>query len=232
MTEETIPVPDQAVTLSDSTLVLCFADKFLPKTGPKDRAWALSFFSSTVGERELARTVLTVGIASLLAGGKITIASVDHKGLFGHKTRLLVSTTAASDPELEQPRSIEARLLTAAGRTFKEGHNTLSAVIEAVYGSKVENPWAAAIGLDVVGLRELGFYQVETTKKSGVLGKLGKTDQNAVWDVDAITPREPEAHAAWQRYQEWLTTEPLAEQIDKEVGKAIASMREVEYADD
>lgn len=231
MTEETIPVPDQEVTLSDSTLVLCFADKFLAGPGSKDRAWALDFYNSSVGERELATTVFTVGAASLMAGGKVTVEAVDHKGLFGHKTRLLVSATAGADPQCEQAHSIEARVLSCAGRTFKEGHNTLSAVIAAVYGNKVANPWAAAIGFDVIGLRELGFYQVETTKKSGLMGKLGKTDQNALWDVDAITPREPEARAAWQRYQDWRATEPLAEQIETEIGKAIESMREVDDSD-
>jgi hypothetical protein len=218
-------VPDGSPTNADwhpteSTLIYCFAARFMTKPGALVDETVLGPTADVSGSR-LAADLLTSAFANLERRGKIAINEVEHKTQTGHSKRLEVSLVDGVDPASEPDPSIEHGFLSQVVRQLKEP--SPKNIVWNWFGKDMAEPWLVPTNFELSALKGAGVVAIDFEKQGGFLGKLKGSKQIITWNREQVMPLATAAATAWADFQAWRTSSPFSVEIARQVVMGVRS---------
>ena len=205
---------------AESTLIYCFAARFLTKPGVLVDEAILGPTADVPGSR-LAADLLTSAFANLERRGKIAINEVGHKALIGHSRRLDVSLVDGVDPASEPDPSIELGFLSQVARQLTEP--SPKNIVWNWFGKDMAEPWLVPANFELSALKGAGAVMIDFEKQGGLRGKLKGSKRIITWNREQVMPLAAAAATAWADFQAWRTSSPFSVEIARQVVMGIRS---------
>lgn len=207
---------------ADSTLVYCFADRFLPTPGHLDGKVVIPLTGTNVALNVLANTLFGVAFGSLARRGKLSLREVEKKVLFVKSKHVVVTFSPDAREDDESPSSLEYDIVKF-GRNLKEP--SVKDIVRATYGRDVDNPQHRVLQFASSNLIKAGLMGEQVTHRDGIVGKLAGDKKTPIWLADRIQPLADQGQAVWSAHQAWSAAEPCADRLMSEISAGIASRK-------
>ncbi len=127
---------------AESTLVYCFADRWIRTPGRLDSGHKIPLAGVSVARNVLVNTLVGVAFGSLASRGKLSFGEVEHKTLFVKTRHVVVSFAPPVRSDEESPSSLEFDILKF-GSQLKDP--TVKNVVASMYGVDVPDPAARVV---------------------------------------------------------------------------------------
>jgi hypothetical protein len=222
MTEDVVPEAATLAPPADSTLVYCFADRYIRTPGRLETGYKIPLAGVNVSRKVLADTLLGVAFGSLASRGRLSFAEVEHKTLFIKTRHVVVTFAPDAKTDGESPSSLEFDILKS-GATLKDP--TVKNIVRTMYGVDVVEPESRVFAFVSANINKAGLTGTQIVERHGLVGKLAGDKTALVLLSDRIRPLAPQADSAWATYQAWHAKEPLADKILAEISAGIASRK-------
>ncbi|MHB8958121.1 MAG: hypothetical protein ACYDAN_00645 [Candidatus Limnocylindrales bacterium] len=217
-------LPDAAAFAppAESTLIYCFADRYIRTPGRLETGQKIALAGVSVSKNVLVNTLFGVAFGSLASRGKLSFGEVEHKTLFIKTRNVVVAFAPQATTDGESPSSLEFDILKA-GATLKDP--TVKNIIRTIYGADVLDPEGRVVQFVSANMIRAGLIGTQTVERHGLVGKIAGDKTEQVVLADRVRPHAADADSAWAAYQAWHAKEPLADKILTEVSAGIASRK-------